>query len=262
MVTYKFNTERRKAKTCHKTALFAFTPYQMPYDILVDLSVSDLEIVSKDVSEVQVKIKGSRSGRLIEIPDNLTIEEVEGSLTIKEHFAENGFGLKEIGKLFFGDNKGIYVKVEVPHHYEVGNVQLNIATGDVRLNGLTCDVLDCQLKVGGLKGEGVSIDQFRAKMSAGDIKVFGTMRQMAIESSAGDIKLSPSNQLEVATITTKLGDVKLELPDIHQYTIDPSLALGEVKFKGFDKEPTLAVASNKKISVSSKVGDCKIYYSF
>lgn len=234
----------------------------MAYDILIDLSVSDLEIVSAEVNEVQVKIQGSRAGRLIEIPDNITIEEVEGSLTIKEHFAENGFGLKEVGKLFFGDNKGIYVKVEVPFHYEIGKVQLSLATGDVKLNGLTCDVLECLIKLGNLKGEAVSIDQFRAKLGTGDIKVFGVMKQLDLEATTGDIKISPSGQMAFANLSTATGDIKIELPEVHQYSVDSSLVLGELKFRGFDTKNPAAESSDKKISVASKLGDCKIYNSF
>ena len=56
------------------------------YRMSIELSVSDLEIISSDVFETQIHIKSSKNGSHISLPENITIVEENGELSIRETF--------------------------------------------------------------------------------------------------------------------------------------------------------------------------------
>ncbi|MBM7561147.1 DUF4097 family beta strand repeat-containing protein [Fusibacter tunisiensis] len=232
------------------------------YNIDIELAFSDLEIVTSTVQEINVHIKKSRNGDLIPLPPSIDIQEDETGLIIKESFGDNGFTLKEFGKFLTGENRSVYLYIEIPQDFVIEHALIVLKTGDLRLNGITCNTVEIKALAGDVKGKDVVIESIQATLAAGDIKLFGEIEEIHLDLKAGDIKLSPSVNVESININSAVGDVKLELPNVSDYAVFSSLSLGELKFKRFESPVTLNPESEKKIFVKSKVGDFKIYKSF
>jgi hypothetical protein len=232
------------------------------YNINIELAFSDLEIAMADVEEINVHIKKSRNGDLISLPPSIEILEDDAGLVIKESFGEDGINLKEIGKFFTGENRSVYLYVEIPEKLQLEHTLISLKTGDLRLTDFKCNTVELKTLAGDIKGNNVIIENIQATLAAGDIKLFGDLREVHLDTKAGDIKLSPSPNVENINISSAAGDVKLELPNISEFAVFSSLTLGDFKFKKFDGPVIFNQESDKKIYVKSKVGDFKIYQSF
>lgn len=232
------------------------------YFIKAELAISDLELTSADILETQVHILSSRSGHLLPTPKNLSITEENNTLIIKEHFSDNGFSLKDLGKFFSEEYKSVYIKVEIPKSYDVENVYLSLSTGELKIHHFKGVNIEMKLKAGDIKCENITFDKVSAHLAAGDLKMLGTFKEIDAKLTAGDMKISPSSMLEKANLHAALGDIKLELPDLQNYALFPSIGLGKIKYKGFEAPIELPTASDKQISAVLKVGDLKIYHQF
>lgn len=231
------------------------------YRMSIELSVSDLEIISSDVFETQIHIKSSKNGSHISLPENITIVEENGELSIRETF-KDGLSLKTLGKFLTGENNSVYMKIEIPENQRVDHAYMSLKAGDLRLKNIKFGTVDIKSLAGDVKANGISAETFRAALMAGDLKVKGSFHDVDIDVKAGDVKLSPSDAVQTINIHAAVGDTRLELPNIAEYALFSSLGMGELKFKGFTAPVHYDEQSEKKIVVKSKVGDLKIYQSF
>ncbi len=233
------------------------------YNMEIALAYADLEIIKSSVDEVQVTVKQSRRGALTHLPEDIIIEENDSALCIREPLMDEGFSLKNVGRFLNFGGRNIFLCIEVPEAYAVDAIDIKMGAGDLRLSGVEAATLAVRNKYGDIKCQDVAFDHVEMHLIAGDVKYFGGLKSVVIESKAGDVKVDPLGVLETAAIKMGAGDVRLCIENPRLYNIFTKLSVGDLKYKRYGDLPLdTAPDATRQISVESKIGDVRFYKSF
>lgn len=189
-----------------------------------------------------------------------TVEVVEGRLEIKvvdnRAFYQKIFNFADDKIMIYmpeAEYASLVVKsdtadVEIPKNFKFGNANVSTDTGEIEIDGITCDSLAVDTDTGDVSLEDItSSGEIRVSADTGDVELEGCVAaKLTVSSDTGNAELENCQAPELS-VTTDTG--KVDLNKISCENLNAKTATGNIIMRN-------AIASGK-IYVLSDTGDVK-----
>lgn len=143
--------------------------------------------------------------------------------------------------------------ITVPADWVCEELELNVASADVDISGLTIRQVDFNGASGVCSFRGCTVDELEADTASGDIRYTGTLNSLDCGAASASFRGVLDNCPDKIKMSSASGDLDLTLPADAGFTLDKSTASGEF----FSEFPTL----NQNGNHICGDGSCRITFS-
>lgn len=188
----------------------------------LDASFTNVQIRESDHFGIEYHVRGNRPVTTEIDGDTMTI--TQG----RSNGAHSSFTLLSMGEVSFKDFGEEYIIVYVPKGQELGDVSIEIESGDISIDAIQATQLTIKDSFGNVELNEANVTNGIIKIESGDVK-FETMEagEMQIENSFGGID---GGQMTVGTLKLELESGDCEIADLSAENAEVNAAFGSIEF--------------------------------
>lgn len=204
----------------------------------VKTPLASVNFIPVDVREIKVHLYGSLSTNNNFTPE-LEVNTANNQLTIATTTAP-----PDTSYSFTSIKMDIYI----PKTYSQ-SIQANVSFGSIEVSDLKLDTLNCKSDAGSVSIRNITCRDITAETAAGSVNLDSVSANVKAKSEAGSVNISYKNFNNNLFAETKLGSIKLKLPENAEFALDAKTTMGRIS----NSFPLTSSSANKGTSIEGVV---------